>query len=70
MDLIERWIPTTGDEGRDYAAIEKAAAAHVRRGWEPIDSEPGEWLRLLSPDGKTEIEFAIQHGQDNTSYVY
>lgn len=30
----------------DHAAIEAAAAPLIDQGWQPVDSEPGEWLVL------------------------
>lgn len=52
-------IPTTGDEARDFQAIEDAAAVWLDRGYAPVDAEPGEWLVLRHPDGsEVEIEVA------------
>lgn len=32
--------------------IEGAAIRFLRQGYEPVDSEPGEWLVLKHPDGR------------------
>jgi hypothetical protein len=59
--MIERWIPTTGDEARDHAAIEEEAAAWIARGYVGYDAEPGEWWTARHPTTGRIVEVAIAH---------
>jgi hypothetical protein len=36
-----------------FESIEEQAAAWTEQGFEPVDSEPGEWLVMEHPDGRT-----------------
>ncbi|MGH3019168.1 MAG: hypothetical protein ACRDNR_03285 [Gaiellaceae bacterium] len=38
------------EEQRAYERIEEQAAALAESGYEPVDSEPGEWLRMQNPE--------------------
>lgn len=51
-------IDATGDEQRDHDAIEKEAERWLALGWEPADSEPGEWLVMCKGDREISIEIA------------
>jgi hypothetical protein len=36
-----------------FESIEAKAAAWTEEGFEPVDAEPGEWLLMRHPDGRT-----------------
>ena len=44
-----------GDEQAAFDAIEEEARVWTDRGYEPADSEPGEWLVLRHPDTGHEV---------------
>jgi hypothetical protein len=43
------------DERQAHDAIEEAAEPYIEAGFEPVDTEPGEWLLLKRGDDEIEI---------------
>jgi hypothetical protein len=50
------------DEQTAFDAIEREAETYIERGYEPTDSEPGEWLELTNPSGAKITVRATERG--------
>lgn len=55
-------IHTSGDEQTDFDAIEAKADELAAAGFEPTDSEPGEWLVMTRGDEEVTIEIGPVDG--------